>query len=121
MTDDEEHSMLLHVMVQREPVMPPWGWLLYSLGFTWLILITVGWAVGFITGAPWVAITQGLLGWLALTMSIASIILAFRASYRMRRDREEMARLDLAMHRTYMDLMVQNDRAGYPPLPPPPE
>jgi hypothetical protein len=122
MTDDPEHEHeYVRVIIRMEPIQPRWIRALQAILTVALFVLITATVIALVGRWPWVEVLSRTTNVVTMILLVTSIVLMARVGFHIRRDRQEMARLETRLYKTYLDLKVENDRAGRPPLPPPPE
>ena len=119
--DPEDNHIVMHVVIQKEPLQPRWLRTGQTLGSVTLIILAVSTAIALVTRSPWLEILSRVTNVMTMIMLVIATVLFLRTGAAMRRDRQEMARVETRLYKQWMDLKVENDRAGRPPLLPPPD
>jgi phosphoglycerol transferase MdoB-like AlkP superfamily enzyme len=119
--DPEVRHEYVRILVQREQIRPRWVALLQVLLMIALIIVSIAVVIALFTGNPWTRMLSAVLNVITIVLLGVATVLFLRTGFVIKRDQQETARLETRMYKTYLDLKVQNDRAGLPPLPPPPD
>jgi L-asparagine transporter-like permease len=123
MTDDdpEQEHIIAHVIVQQpEPIQPRWIRVIQIVLCVALVTLAVTTAFAIIGSWPWVEVLSRVTNVVMLIVLAVAVVLFLRVGFVIKRDRQETAKLETRVYKAYLDLKVENDRAGRPPLPPPP-
>jgi hypothetical protein len=118
----DDDDTVIHLVIERaEPIQPHWVRIWHSLALIALAILGIASLIAAITGSPWTEVLSRVTNLMTMVVLVVSVVLWARLAYVMKRERQELARIETRMYKSYLDLKVENDRAGRPPLPPPPD